>query len=236
MTKNEYLTRLTQELKRNKIPDAEEICMEYEQHFAFKLADGYSEEEIAAKLGSPQRIASQFQRDISQESPGAEGRIFIKLAMSFVALFEAVIFLLFYCWILVVAAASLVSVAIGVCLIGQLNISGLLPQMPYASAVVFGVSFLALAVILAVASYYFFVYIKQFVKASIRWYKSITSSTVLPPLSWYPKLSDHTRRTLRTMLVWSSAVFGVSFVLALILSVLHSGSLEFWHAWNWFVS
>lgn len=34
---------------------------EYEQHFAFKLADGYSEEEIAARLGSPAELAAQFE-------------------------------------------------------------------------------------------------------------------------------------------------------------------------------
>ena len=37
------------------------MTQEYEQHFAFKLADGYSEEEIAAKLGSPEELAAQFE-------------------------------------------------------------------------------------------------------------------------------------------------------------------------------
>jgi len=34
--------------------------MEEEQHFAFKMADGFIEEEIAAKLGNPAELASQF--------------------------------------------------------------------------------------------------------------------------------------------------------------------------------
>lgn len=33
---------------------------EYQQHFSFKLADGYSEEEIAARLGDPVALAAQF--------------------------------------------------------------------------------------------------------------------------------------------------------------------------------
>lgn len=36
------------------------MAEEYEQHFVFKLADGYSEEEIAAKLGDPTALAAQF--------------------------------------------------------------------------------------------------------------------------------------------------------------------------------
>lgn len=52
MTRNEFMTRLSAELRRNHVADAVDIEEEYEQHFAFKLADGYSEEEIAAKLGA----------------------------------------------------------------------------------------------------------------------------------------------------------------------------------------
>lgn len=51
MTKHEFLNRFSNELNRRGVADAEDIVEEYAQHFAFKQADGYSEEEIAAKLG-----------------------------------------------------------------------------------------------------------------------------------------------------------------------------------------
>ena len=60
MNKREYLAQLERELKRNHVPDAGEILNEYAQHFAFKLADGYSEEEISARLGEPAALAAQF--------------------------------------------------------------------------------------------------------------------------------------------------------------------------------
>lgn len=60
MNKREFLAQLERELKRNHVPDAGEILNEYAQHFAFKLADGYSEEEIAARLGDPAALAAQF--------------------------------------------------------------------------------------------------------------------------------------------------------------------------------
>ena len=60
MTKLDFMAQLEQELKRRGVADADDVLEEYEQHFAFKLSDGYSEEEIAAKLGSPKELAAQF--------------------------------------------------------------------------------------------------------------------------------------------------------------------------------
>ena len=58
MTRNEFVTQRTAELhKRNVVAD---VVEEYQQHFSFKLADGYSEEEIAARLGDPVALAAQF--------------------------------------------------------------------------------------------------------------------------------------------------------------------------------
>ena len=54
MTKHEFMARLASELHKRNVADAADVTQEYEQHFAFKLADGYSEEEIAAKLGTPE--------------------------------------------------------------------------------------------------------------------------------------------------------------------------------------
>lgn len=44
MTKNEFLESLEKELRHKNAPEIEDILDEYEQHFAFKLADGYTEE------------------------------------------------------------------------------------------------------------------------------------------------------------------------------------------------
>ena len=57
MTKSDFLERLAAELKRHHVSEPDEIIDEYREHFAFKLADGYSEEEIATKLGAPGAIA-----------------------------------------------------------------------------------------------------------------------------------------------------------------------------------
>ena len=74
MTKLEFMTQLERALKKHGAADCEDIMEEYEQHFAFKLADGYSEEEISAKLGAPEELAQQF-APAAQKKPGA-GRFF----------------------------------------------------------------------------------------------------------------------------------------------------------------
>lgn len=61
MTKLEFMSQLASELHKRNIADAADVLEEYEQHFAFKLSDGYSEEEIAARLGSPADLAAQFE-------------------------------------------------------------------------------------------------------------------------------------------------------------------------------
>ena len=70
MAKLEFMNQLASELHKRNIADAADVLKEYEQHFAFKLsdgyseeeiADGYSEEEIAARLGSPADLAAQFE-------------------------------------------------------------------------------------------------------------------------------------------------------------------------------
>lgn len=61
MTKNEFLASFQNELQKRHIPDSEDVVSEYEQHFALKQADGFSEEKIAAKLDAPAELAAQFE-------------------------------------------------------------------------------------------------------------------------------------------------------------------------------
>ena len=68
MTKHEFLNRFSSELNRRGVADAADIVEEYVQHFSFKQADGYSEEEIAAKLGDPAQLAAQFEQSAAEQN------------------------------------------------------------------------------------------------------------------------------------------------------------------------
>ena len=72
MTKSEYLSRFETALKKTGITDTEEILSEYKLHFAYKIADGYSEQEISAKLGDPAALAEQFATDVQARAGGGK--------------------------------------------------------------------------------------------------------------------------------------------------------------------
>lgn len=103
MNKREFLAQLERELKRNHVPDAGEILNEYAQHFAFKLADGYSEEEIAARLGDPAALAAQF--DGPSAPPKAGNKLLAAFGLCFVDLLAVCLFLTLLAWSLAMGAA-----------------------------------------------------------------------------------------------------------------------------------
>ena len=145
MTKNEFMAKLTDELKKRNIEDAADVVEEYEQHFAFKLADGYSEEEIAAKLGDPTALAAQF--DMAAQGGEKRSAVLTWLWLAdFVFGMASVLLLAFG----VVLAACVLSFGLtGVCLIfdlGRLPFVSL-PAMPYWCGAILGISLLALAVL-----------------------------------------------------------------------------------------
>ena len=236
MTKNEYLNQLGAELRKNSISDMDDIISEYEQHFAFKLADGYSEEEIAAKLGAPRAIAAQYESLVNTDKKSSGSKLLLKLALGAAAVFEVLFYITFLAWNLVLGEGALTLGTLGVCLVGGLNIAGLIPYVPYLGSLVLGISVLGLAVIFGAATVYCFAFLRQMIRASIRWHKNMTSASVLPPLPWNPQFKPKMRRGLRTVLLLALAVFGVCFVLAFVIMMLQAGTMGFWHEWSWFVS
>ncbi|MEA4870980.1 hypothetical protein SDC9_95881 [bioreactor metagenome] len=234
MTKLDYLNELKNELKKNGVVDSEDILSEYEQHFLFKLADGFPEEEIAAKLGSPETVAAQF-AGIRQERKGTGGKkAFLVAGLAFLGILEGSLDLLFLGFILGLTGAALASAAIGAELILNVNFAGLLPPMPYAGALILGVMMLSLAVLLMIAALYCFAYLRQMVRASLRWRKNRLSEAALPPLPTSPQFSPKTRRAARSVFLGTLMVFGVSFVLGYLILGLYTHSWGFWHALGWF--
>ena len=134
MTKHEFMARLTSELRKRNVADAADVTQEYEQHFAFKLADGYSEEEIAAKLGSPEELAAQFECTNTAKKVGGSKAL---------------------------AVTGLCFAALAICLLGGWNIAGPIPAMPYWCGAILALSFAALTVLLVVGCVYYAAFLRQ---------------------------------------------------------------------------
>ncbi len=193
---------------------------EYEQHFAFKLADGYSEEEIAARLGDPVALAAQFCESGRPKHNGGS-KPFVVAGLCFANLLAGMFFLLLAAWELVMIAAGIASAGLAVCLLGGLNIYQLVPAMPYWCGAVLGLTFLALTVLLVVGCIYYSAFLRQIVRSYGRFHHnalvSASGGAVLPSLSINPRFSGKIARRLRTVALVSLALFAACFVLTCVV-------------------
>jgi len=237
MTRNEFLTKLADELKKNNITDADEIISEYEQHFAFKMADGFSEEEIATRLGNPVELASQFESHVENIKSGGK-KVTTVLGLVFIDIFAGAFFVLLFAWEIIMAAFAVCNAVAAVCLSIGSSPWSLIPPMPYVPAIVFALSLTALFVLTTVGCIYFAAFIRQLMRSYGRFHKNTiaaaSGNAVLPSLGIYPRLPAKTNRRIRAIAMISLILFTTCFVLGMILSMILSGSLEFWHAWGWF--
>jgi uncharacterized membrane protein len=234
MTKIEYLTELTSALNHSNVEDVEDIVAEYEQHFLFKLADGFSEEQIAAKLGVPSVVAAQFTGSNAKTNRGTGKKVLLTIWLTLVGIFEGSLYLTFFSFAIALFAAALAIAGLGAEMIAGLNWMNLLPPMPYAGALVFGMTLLALGVILFLAAVYCFAYLRQMVRASLRWRKNTLTGAALPSLPQGPQFSPKAKRRMRSVFLWSVMIFGTTFVLGYALLGIFTQSWEFWHALGWF--
>ena len=237
MTKNEFMTLLASELNKKKVADAADVLEEYEQHFAFKLADGYAEEEIAARLGDPVTLAAQF-GDAPKQKIGNKPLTVVGLC--FADLFAGLFFLLMAAWELVMAAAGLSFAGVSVCLLVSLNPHGLLPAMPYWCGAILALSFLALTVLSVVGCVYYGAFLRQLIRSFGRFQHNTlaaaSGNAVLPSLAINPQFSAKTKRRLRSAALVSLALFAACFVLSFAVCALSAGSIQFWHVWGWFAN
>lgn len=214
------------------------MTAEYEQHFAFKLADGYSEEEIAARLGDPAALAAQF-GDTDAPKQGSGSRPLVVAGLCFADVFAGLFFVLLAAWELVMAAASVSFAALAVCLLGGLNVYALIPAMLYWCGAILEIASASLAVLAGAGCVYYAAFLRQLVRSFARFQHNALASAsggaVLPSLSVSPRFSAGTKRRLRSVALVSLALFAACFVLAYVVCALSAGSLQFWHAWGWFL-
>jgi uncharacterized membrane protein len=236
MNKTEFINTLSKTLKERKIKDIDEIVAEYEQHFLYKMTDGFSEEEIASRLGDPEGLAKQFCTEPNTAIKGNKAIVSIGLAL--VDFIVSIFFVLLFVWVIVMVAATAAFGVLGVCLIFNLNIYNLLPSMPYFVSIIFGMVSIALAVLLAVGTIYFWLFSRQLLRSYSRWHRNTLAGAggeaILPSIAAHPQIPAVRNRHMRNIALIALIVFVITSLSGYIVASLSAGHLEFWHAWGWF--
>ena len=237
MNKQIWIKELAGYLKAQNVEDIDEILLEYDEHFTRKAADGYTEEEIAVKLGDAKDISAQFAAVKQKTDPKKAGRAVLAIGLGFADIFVFSFFIVLFSWIIVLGISTLAFALAGIGLIVSPLLPSLIviPPMPYPGAVILSISILAFAALLAVVTQYSWVLTVQMIRAYRRWHKNTLSDAKYPPLDVHPTLKDKTRRRLRTVALIALVVFGASFVIGYVVLAACAGAFEFWHVWNWFV-
>ena len=81
MNKERFLSELKRELNEKGVQGVDEILAEYEEHFSYKLEEGWTEEEIAKKLSSPSEIAEEYSESGKTENPSQRDKVLMYSAL-----------------------------------------------------------------------------------------------------------------------------------------------------------
>jgi uncharacterized membrane protein len=239
MKQNEYMERLAAALEERRVADSEEILSEYEAHFAFKLADGHAEEEIAARLGEPEAVAEQYLPGIAKKGSAGK-KAAVVTGLVFADIFAGCFFLLLFVWVLVMGAFAAGCLSLSVSLAVGLEAAPIIPPMPYGCGLLFAAAFFSLAVLSAAGTIYCAAFVRQLLRAYGRFHANsmagASGRAVLPALSSYPQFEAKSRRRLRSVALVSLAAFAVCAIASYVACALAAGSLGFWHVWGWFVT
>lgn len=233
MTKKEYLDELRKELKSKNVKDIEDIIFEYEEHFNFKMEEGFTEEEIVKKLPAPKDIANEYApKDIPVNKFEKGTKI---TGLTFLSIPLGMIYILMWASVGVLGLFSLACLVGGFSLITTINIGGIIPYIPYLPALIIGIACFGLSVLSAIGTFYMFMYIKQWGKVYIRWCKNIANNNPYPSISKQPKISKKLSSKLKLISAIGLVCFVTAFIIGYIFMCIASKSFEPWHVWNWFV-
>lgn len=236
MNKKQYLDALKKELSQNKVADVGDVLADYEAHFARKALDGYTEEEIAHRLGNPREIAADFLPDTTAQGKAGKPKNLglTRLGLCFADLLALPFFLTLYVWAVAMLAASVAVLALGVYIALGMDLVSVIPVLPVAGGILAGASIAALSVLMFAGSVWFLLLSGQMTRAYFRWHGNRWFGRHGLNLPVMPQATGRRRRFIRRVVLVS--LIGCIMLLAagfIVLSV-QAGTPGFWHHWHWF--
>jgi uncharacterized membrane protein len=122
MKKEEYLKKLSKQIKKMSVDEKKDLLLDYEEHFRIGMEKGRTEEEISKALGDPKNVAKQIKADYmvqkAEDKPSPTSIIEALAAVAGLGLFN--IFVAVPSLLLAVVIISLVLAGSAVIVIGIL--------------------------------------------------------------------------------------------------------------------
>jgi len=122
MNKEEYLKKLSKQIKKMSVDEKKDLLLDYEEHFRIGMEKGRTEEEISKALGDPKNVAKQIKADYmvqkAEDKPSPTSIIEALAAVAGLGLFN--IFVAVPSLLLAVVIISLVLAGSAVIVIGIL--------------------------------------------------------------------------------------------------------------------
>lgn len=168
-------------------------------------------------------------KEVKVSSNKTNNRVVSKIGLFFIDVIVVLLSILLIGLLVTLVIFSVSLLVIAVLLILKLNINNLIPNIPYYNGLAIAISLILLSILSVLGSIYYTKLLKYLFTTYKNYHHSIltgnsTNKKVL--LEDTPKLNKLTKIIL------------VSFVIVLTLTIIYciisSGSISFWHKWNWF--
>ena len=238
MNKKQYLDALQKELLQNGVTDVGDVLADYEAHFTRKALDGYTEEEIAHRLGNPVEIAADFLPDTALQGKAAKAKNLgmMRVGLCFADLFALPFFLTLYIWAVALLAASVGVFALGVYIALGMDLISVIPVLTVAGGILLGAGIAVFAVLLFFGSVWFMLLSGQMTRAYMRWHGNRWYARHELALPVMPQLRGRKRRFIRRVVLVSLIGCIMLFAAGFIVLSVQAGTPGFWHHWHWFDS
>lgn len=173
-------------------------------------------------------------REIRSSSENSKQNNFIKhIGLFFTDLIVGACTILFFLWVLLIGIFSIACLVITICLFVKFNIGGIIPYIPYWCGFIFGIALIGLCVLSATGCYWFWLLLKRLVKQYVIFHYNVLSSRLNQQK--YIQIMPTISKRLKNIIVISLVLFIIFFITTIIVCMISSNSIAFWHTWNWWV-
>ena len=154
-------------------------------------------------------LAAQFDgADAPKQKNGSKP--FVLAGLCLVDVFAGLFFVLLAGFGLVMGVAALSFATLTVCLLGNLNIYGLIPTVPHWCGAILALAFAALAVLLVVGCIYYTAFLRQLIRAFGRFQRNAlafaSGAATLPALAINPQFRQDQAPSARSSACFTGAV------------------------------